>query len=143
MKCKEHEFYHKIRVKYPNQWLLQKWDNGNHCIFSSTIAPDINADIVTLTATATHIWQDGIVIKDTDGLFSGLFFTDSTQHFTVTLPSLGSWPASNVYINGKPILGMDGCTVTISKKPAKCECGSHSVGSNRHSHYCPLYKENQ
>lgn len=27
------------------------------------------------------------------------------------------------------------------EKEKECECGATSVGSSRHSYYCPLYKE--
>lgn len=117
------------------------------CILKSPA--DYSSDYGTKCNNATHIWYDGDVIKDTDGLFgvnpvsfSVSGSTSPGQAFQVTnngfqciiLPST-TYPKDFYFVIN------DGSSIRTYPNRSKCECGSHAIGSNKHSSWCSI-KEN-
>lgn len=97
---------------------------------------------------ASHVWKleychssvspplNGVVTKDNGGLFA-----------SVNNQPVNSTPTFYYYVNGvqTPFSPSDLDFFTDTQEPnkvvAKCECGAHTVGSNKHSSWCEI-KEN-
>ncbi len=137
----EREFTTQVWAKYPNNIMFSDHNaaSGSHTVmaFDPNDSNQANPNVGFLTrwCYATHIWQDGKVVKDNDGLFSSP--TTIAAPITLTIPNIipaNGWTFS---INGIP---MNDYFKTESPKEelvSKCECGAHSVGSSQHSSWCP------
>lgn len=130
MNCTEQEFIDRVRAKYPHKWFNREFTtNGNYCLMLDTLA-ETNLDFQSRLRLASHIWLDGSVIRDSDGIFSSntiLSIAKTTHPLWVTL-------------NGVPISGLDNFNIAINSnlQSPKCECGAHATGSNRHSSWCQI-----
>lgn len=117
-----------------------------------------------LLKISTHVWEEdgtapgyGKVIKDEDGTFSSAVtrqLVTSSGPITIKLPSVGPYHYTIVNAGGGGSGGSGGSggnggqftpeilvyfgNTESDNSVAKCECGAHSVGSNRHSNWCDL-----
>jgi hypothetical protein len=159
MNCTEDEFRDKVRAFSPNKKIWGITEANGRFVLAHDCDYNVfhSYDLKAQCSASDFVWYAGSVIKDTDGLFAsppGQFFTPSGS-YTITLPISGKYHFSVVGRgsggaggsgSGKydfsVVVGGGGGGAGSGKSPAKCECGAHSVGSNRHSSYCPLDKEN-
>lgn len=119
MNCTEQEFRDKVWGTHPNKPIRTITEANGRFAFAHNynLAVFCGYDLKTKISASDFVWYAGSVIKDADGLFASLV--------TPGIYTVGSGGSGGTYTS-----------------PAKCECGAHSVGSNRHSGYCPLDKEN-
>jgi hypothetical protein len=138
MNCTEDEFRDKVRAFSPNKKIWGITEANGRFVLAHDCDYNVfhSYDLKAQCSASDFVWYAGSVIKDRYRLFaspSGQLFIASGS-YAYTLPVSGKYHFS-VGVGG-------GGGAGSGKSPAKCECGAHSVGSNRHSSYCPLDKEN-
>lgn len=141
MNCTEKEFIDKVNLAYPSRfffWSLDISTNYSVCIgldrvkygYLNTLMPRPPMQ----PGIADFIWKNGQVTTDHYGLFTPnptvliTPFTNSNYGLTA------GWLPVNIDLPALP-------TEQDFKSAVKCECGSWSVGSNKHSSYCPIKDE--
>jgi hypothetical protein len=149
MNCTEKEFVDKVCASKPIRGIYSCNDHNGRFVFSYelgyrgfanySLQDQINAsDFVWFNGSAMKD-TTGSVIKDTDGLFAfSQYSLAPSGPVILTTPLTPSDVFTVKTVYGDISVRSSGS----GKSPAKCECGAHSVGSNRHSSYCPLDKEN-
>lgn len=145
MNCTDKEFESKIFGVYPHKFMSLDVAPA-FCGFSNTLfALDTNGECQLPFASrmklATHVWQDGAVVKDVNGLFGGGPIGVASITLPGGKPQVSAGPAF-IYVNGVPVdfteFSYDPMTLSNEKLSLKCICGSHSTGSNRHSSWCDI-----
>ena len=128
MNCTKQEFFDKIRAKYPQKAFECEPDiwNTNKIFALDYIGQPLSQ--------SSHIWENGKVVYDSGDPLNPTFFT-STGPITITLPIPTSTEFHYTIHRGSNLHNAN-----VNASP-KCECGSHSVGSNKHSSYCPIKEE--
>jgi hypothetical protein len=128
-----------IRSKYPHKWMAKdiSFILRDQLIFAMDTHGECQLPLADKHKLASHILNEtnGFVIKDSDGLFS----SSSTTANQVLIPPVHgnggiSSPNSWSFIMDWDLVGDD----PVTPKSSKCECGAHSVGSNRHSGWCQV-----
>ena len=151
MNCTEKQYIDTIESKHPGSFYLRLIDPLmlETWIFTYTLYKDYlhcsKLDFHNNRKMANWAWSAGSVQIDSTGLFINKTFPTFTFPISTTFTLPTSVPSGTTYkisYGGRTIDGIKDCEVTINIEH-KCCCGSASVGSNRHSGYCPLYKENQ
>ena len=135
MNCTRQEFENQVRAKYPHKWDNADVNpvNGYFTVFMLDTNAECQSSFNLKNTLASHIWEAGCVIKDTDNLFS----TKSGVTMTTTGPT-------QMWINGTAINPIDWNFVNLHisvdspTKTLKCECGAHTIGSNQHSSWCEI-----
>ena len=139
----DNEFQNKFWAKFPNSWLNTEHTGNMHTMRMSFDAIDPNITFAEKDKLAIAIWRDGSVIKDDSGTF-----------FPVIAPTVkqahqgypGGWQSyiPQVFTIGPNTLygpggqaGIEILEVYSDKK--KCQCGSESVGSTKHSIWCEMF----
>lgn len=161
------EFEKTVWAYYPHKHMSIFQHHGRLTVCALDTHGETQLSQYNQILKASYLWQDGLVLTDDKGIFSH-FPTLSTVSPTVTLPSAqsnmnrttitnnstgpitysiptgGIWHVSGSFgtLTFPGDLSID---IDIDKIPHsssnKCECGSHSVGSNRHSSWCPIKEE--
>lgn len=142
MNCTRDEFITKVHAKHPHKHISDD-------VFTTSIGGDIHtvymldtygeckSDIPTKDKLASHIWRDGTVMKDIDGLFSStITVITNTQPLSITPGNI--YRLTYVGHNGNHVDLFGNAINKTASKVAKCECGSHAVGSNKHSSWCAI-----
>jgi len=147
MNCTRNEFINKVHSKWPHKHisddvLITGISSDIHTVYMLDTLGECQLTTASKFAIASHIWRDGAVLRDTDGLFSSMTTTvTGTQPVSVPLPvaHFPSFTYVPVYSNGAHWELYDTANPPYTTlKNLKCECGSSSVGSNKHSSYCPV-----
>jgi hypothetical protein len=140
MKIDKQTFENRWFAAFPNSYAyVASYHMGTTTIRLSHSSIPYNLPNHEQDALSVCIWKDGEVIKDQTGIFI-------QQGFTPVGPTTITAPVGfqgKVFLSGPGGLGKFEITEiicdgqnwhTVNKK--KCECGAHSVGSNRHSSWC-------
>jgi hypothetical protein len=150
MKISKDDFEKKLVSSFPNGYTYTTAEPHGYRVRFSHDMLDFSQSEFQLNSKSILIWYDGEVIKDE----TGLFIPFTTGNGTYTLPPAHQGYSYQIYrgvggsIYGTPIGGGGGGSGTSpdteykQKRIAKCICGSHSVGSNRHSTWCEIKGEN-
>ena len=142
MSVTEQQFLDTVKAAYPHKWSNKDYDpvTGDVVVFALDTRGECQQDHLSKLMLATHVWSNNNVVKDTNGLFA-------SSPITITLPTAPPMPYFTIHNIGSPPplyaaidFGMEMKEEKLEKK-AKCECGAHKVGSNKHSDWCDL-KEN-
>lgn len=144
MNCTRNEFISKVHSKWPHKHIgddvfVTSIGTDIHTVYMLDTLGECQKSASDKTKLASHIWRDGVVTKDVDGLFSSAVTAVNSTHgpITATLPK-SQFPNYKVFYT----YDLEGPILPISvggpSKVLKCECGSSSVGSNKHSSYCPI-----
>jgi len=147
MNCTRNEFINKVHSKWPHKHisddvLITGISSDIHTVYMLDTLGECQLDIATKFAIASHIWRDDAVLRDIDGLFSQSASTSINPKF-VNVP-MPHYPFKITYVDifGNPVdvagNPINKTSDSIIVKSLKCECGSSSVGSNKHSSYCPV-----
>jgi len=144
MNCTQQEFEDEIRVYYPHKWLSKEHVPGpfgvSETIYILDTAGETALPYGTQASLASHIWKDGVVIKDSTGVFSRQQFNivpgSVPGSFTFNIPAV---PVGGYYYTGGSAKSSNTPdTAEKQQNSLKCICGAHSVGSNGHSSWCDL-----
>jgi hypothetical protein len=150
MNCTEQEFERIVHNTHPHKWMNRDMSQGFPVLFALDTAVECQLSYVEKYKIADYVWDQGYVIKDTTNLFSPLS-TIPTYAFSFPYnpppnpSSLSGIPFIPMVFDLSSKIGADTSNFEVGQhvflKPLKCECGAHSVGSNRHSSWCEI-KEN-
>ena len=141
----DNEFQNKFWAKFPNSWVNTEHTGNMHTMRMSFDMIDPNLTFAEKDKLAIAIWRDGSVIKDDSGTFlpvvaptvkqahqgypgGGQSYTP--QFFASSGPNTITLPATSNGIKW---------TIVRDSNLKKCQCGSESVGSTKHSSYCEMF----
>lgn len=147
MKCTEYEFF-----KIIGNWNLtvsfysEKDYAGRDVIFVIDNPLVGNLPYNNKYSLASHVWVDGAVIKDTNGLFASpslplsySITNTGNASVTVTLPTAHNANNTTISINGTAVTPMTDRTFTINPMHSPiCECGKEKHGFASHSGWCDI-----
>ncbi len=145
MNCTEKEFEIIVWSKYPHKHMSRELSGlGENTVFALDTIAECKLDFGGKARLASHVWQDGAVIIDSDNLFSQTSHTivnTTTSPITFTMPNVNfgghmfTLPAGYTVIDN---IGNWNPIFLDPPPPPKCECGAHKVGSNMHSSWCGI-----
>lgn len=158
MNCTENYFTLTVRVKNPHKYMDDYKDHtyGYHYIFALDTPGEAFHSLHWKIINASHIWESGAIIKDSDHSFTQITSSNGAQPTFSTGTGIYTVPTGQTatYTNAIGGGGSGSQTITFptleleqkcdlvihgEESPKKCKCGSHSVGSNKHSGYCDLF----
>jgi len=164
MNCTENYFTLTVRVKNPHKYMDDYKDHtfGFHYIFALDTPGEAVHGLHWKIANASHIWESGAVIKDSDHSFTQITTSNGAQPTFATGTGIYTVPPGQTVIytiggggsGSQTVINPANTTITLpvleenrynASIPLdlyltkKCKCGSHSVGSNKHSDYCDLF----
>jgi len=119
-----------IRFRHPHKWMAKDYAFVTHeeLVFAMDTHGECQLPLYDKHKLASHILNvsSGMVIKDSDALFfqSGQYMIPPPIRPTLSTSGVTDW---SMMCDDRPVTKID-----------KCECGAHSVGSNRHSSYCAI-----
>ena len=137
MNCLEEHFKNVVKSKGPTYVLVSDYVLAQlrYYTFQEPIDYPTYSSWGTATCLARSVctWESGVVTKDRLGWFAqSQPLQPATNSFaTVYIGDLPASPSEQAIWRGAT------WNPTNLSFP-KCECGSHSVGSNKHSSYCPV-----
>ena len=148
MKISRDDFEKKLASSFPNGYMYVTAESLGYKVRFSHDMLDPSLSEFQLDAKSICIWYDDEVTKDDTGLFIPLYTTNNGT-YTLTLPSAHQGYSYTIYRGGGPtyipiMIGGGGGggggsgTNPTPKSTLKCICGSHSVGSNKHSSWCEI-----
>ena len=147
MNCTAKEFEDKIWAVFPQATLYGALDDSNaYCVYhflpeeSQTL---INAwGPIEKEVKASHIWRSGCVYKDRTGLFTSVLLVGGgscgQSSFSANVVLAGPSQPAYTPPTFRPLLPSMLPDYDKQKAVLKCECGAHSVGSNKHSNWCSI-----
>lgn len=138
MNCTRDEFEKKVWTQHPHKFSIVEEAYGLIItVFMLDTMGEAQLSYADKHRIASHIWADGYVVKDTNGLFIQPpilnHINANIPTTTFNIPSHGGYNKSDIYIPD--------AYSSDAQKSLKCECGAHSVGSDKHYSWCPN-KEN-
>lgn len=151
MNCTEQEFIDKISANAVSASIIKYFSQyndptGHKTIWVLSTVTETQLSHGAKDSLASHIWFDGVVIKDTTGLFTAPYrspINASLQAINAHGNSAHNY--SRVTVNSWYVgvdHGLESKTaISLSSKPLKCGCGAHSVNSNQHQDYCDLFNK--
>ena len=119
-----------VRFRHPHKWMVKYYSFVTHeeLVFAMDTPRECQLPLHHKYKLASHILNVslGMVIKDSDALFvqSGQHMIPPPIRPTLSTSGVTDW---SMMCDDRPVTKID-----------KCECGAHSVGSNRHSSYCAI-----
>jgi hypothetical protein len=124
--CTEAEFTNKIKSIHPKKDFYSYFDSGGKiCICVSDDARQHTLNDLDRERLASHVWKDGLVTKDVDGIFAPVTLSGANYQYHSS-PQYPTYAPTYDYVE------------KAEPEKAKCECGAHKVGSNSHSSWCAL-----
>lgn len=154
MKCDRKFFITTVRTKHPAKHVDSViLPDGSSTTFMLDTAGEANYTYNWKLANASHIWKDGVVIMDSDHLFtavptpsyatgSGIYTVPPGQTVVYNISPSATYNSTGGFNIAWPDLEVspdDEYKTKATNPTKKCECGAHSVGSNEHRDYCELF----
>jgi hypothetical protein len=145
MVCTKEEFKNTVWARFPTRWINEIKSSGRQILFVLDTSGGWQHDKITKYRLASHIWENGRVVKDTTGLFTGVSTTSTS--------SAGQSSAPNTFVFNIPHTSiLDAAALehsdSISRavkwdkgleiRPKVCQCGKEKHGFAKHSDWCDI-----
>lgn len=134
MNCTLNYFELEVLAKHPHKFMSHEYNGATNTTFAVDTLYECQQSFVWKSLHSSHIWEDGCVIKDRNGIFSNLA---AQQTFTSSGNPFLKWTFVPPLLESIPIH----IDIKLESSADKCGCGSESVGASKHSDYCKLYNK--